>query len=226
MPHQDNISETIRGYHFTKFEYGISNIKNERLKIARILELNDPFEFRNFIIPNDEDGRKKQDWVSEWNSQFGIVCFSKSYANPTMWGHYADKAEGLVLGFDLALPFAKKVDYDNSFLNLPTKKEKIYMEKFVKKLLSTKSENWKYEEEFRTYAPLDDAEFDERSKKFMYFASFSHEMQLREIVLGPECKADKSDIEQIKRYVNHPEVEVFRTVRANDRFEILKVPIL
>ena len=226
MPHQDNISKTIRGYHFTKFEYGISNIKNERLKIARILELNDPFEFRNVIIPNDEDGHKKEDWVRELDSQCGIVCFSKYYANPTMWGHYAENATGLVLGFDLASPFAKEVKYKNQFLELSTDGEKDKRLFFAEELISTKSRDWEYEGELRIFLELRDAEFDERSKKFMYFAPFSDEMQLREIVLGPECKADKSDIEQIKRYVNHPEVEVFRTVRANDRFEILKVPII
>jgi len=229
MPHQDNISKTIRGYHFTSFEYGISNIKNSRLKIARIHELNDPFEFRNFIIPDYEDGRIKQEFVRAWDSQIGIVCFSKSYANPTMWGHYAENAKGLALGFNLPSPYlpspcSMEVDYDNSFLYPPTIEG--IDRNFIKKLLSTKSKNWEYEDELRIFLELRDAEFDERSKKFMYFAPFSDEMQLREVFLGPECKVDKSDIEQIKRYVNHPEVEVFRTVRANDRFEILKVPIL
>ena len=225
MPHQDNISKTIRGYHFTKFEYGISNIKNERLKIARILELNDPFEFRNVIIPNDEDGHKKEDWVRELDSQCGIVCFSKSYANPTMWGHYAENATGLVLGFDLASPSAKEVKYKNQFLELPGdgEKDKRF---FTEELISTKSTDWEYETELRMYASLDASEFDERNNKFMYFLPFSDEMQLREVFLGPECKVDKSDIEQIKRYVNHPEVEVFRTSRANDRFQILNVETL
>ena len=225
MPQQDNTSRTTRGYHFTPFEYAISNIKNRRLKIARIDELNDPFEFRNFIYPNDEDGRKKHGWVREWGSQYGILCFSKSYANPTMWGHYAEKAKGLALGFDLASPFAKEVKYKNQFLELSTdgEKDKRF---FAEELISTKSRDWEYEGELRIFLELRDAEFDEHSKEFMYFAPFSGEMQLREILLGPECKVDKSDIEQIKRYVNHPEVEVFRTVRANDRFEILKVPIL
>ena len=225
MPHQDNISKTIRGYHFTKFEHGISNIKNGRLKIARIHELNDPFEFRNFIIPDDEDGHKKHGWVRDLGNQYGIVCFSKSYANPTMWGHYADSANGLVLGFDVASPCAKEVDYEDRFLNLPTSDEND-RKNFALQLMSTKWKGWTYEAELRIFLELRDAEFDERSKKFMYFAPFSDKMQLWEILLGPKRKVDKLDIEQIKRYVNRPEVEVFRTVRANDRFEILKVPIL
>jgi len=132
----------------------------------------------------------------------------------------------LALGFDLASTFAKEVKYKNQFLELSTDGEKDKRLFFAEELISTKSRDWEYEGELRIFLELLDAEFDERSKKFMYFAPFSDEMQLREIFLGPECKADKSDIEQIKRYVNHPEVEVFRTVRANDRFEILKVPIL
>ena len=32
-------------YHFSNSEYGLDNIKNRRLKVSRIMELNDPFEF-------------------------------------------------------------------------------------------------------------------------------------------------------------------------------------
>ena len=132
----------------------------------------------------------------------------------------------MALGFDLASTFAKEVKYKNQFLELSTDGEKDKRLFFAEELISTKSRDWEYEGELRIFLELLDAEFDERSKKFMYFAPFSDEMQLREIFLGPKRKVDKSDIEQIKRYVNHPEVEVFRTVPANDRFEILKVETL
>jgi hypothetical protein len=35
----------MRLYHFLNAEYGLLNIRHRRLKIARINELNDPFEF-------------------------------------------------------------------------------------------------------------------------------------------------------------------------------------
>ena len=35
----------MRLYHFVDAKYGILNIKNRQLKIARMEELNDPFEF-------------------------------------------------------------------------------------------------------------------------------------------------------------------------------------
>jgi hypothetical protein len=35
----------MKVYHFRSAEFGIKSLRERRLKIARIMELNDPFEF-------------------------------------------------------------------------------------------------------------------------------------------------------------------------------------
>ena len=44
----------MRVYHFIKAKYGLQDLRKRRLKIARIMELNDPFEFIGIDSPDAE----------------------------------------------------------------------------------------------------------------------------------------------------------------------------
>ena len=66
-------------------------IQNRRLKIARINELNDPFEFLGWNLKNAQTRANLRTWKEERNAEFGILCFSKHWSNPLLWGHYAEK---------------------------------------------------------------------------------------------------------------------------------------
>jgi hypothetical protein len=209
-----------RLYHFTELEHAISNIQNKWLKIARWDDLNDPFELRN-VLPSTFSDERFDVWRNGFAHSYGLLCFSKKYSNPVMWGHYAANASGVVLGFDVPeSDELMEVKYCNCFLEPPTK---LNDEKFAIALVSTKAEDWRYEDEVRTLQKLSEAKckFKPAAGKFLYFEPFSTSMKLREILLGVDCKADQSTINAMKRYVT-PDVEICRTVRSKDKFEISK----
>src|SRR4030042_3833160 len=90
-----------RAYHLTSAEHGISSISLRRLKVARFLDANDPFELTALNTHKREiRGLLKRFKVSK-NSEMGLLCFSKNWTNPLLWSHYASKHEGICLGFDL-----------------------------------------------------------------------------------------------------------------------------
>ena len=86
--------------------------------------------------------------------------------NPLLWSHYADEHRGLCLVYVISEEFLNDknkiigiapVEYGNNLLKeffidaFPTKKNAIehFMEQLVKKTLTIKSSNWKYESEIR-----------------------------------------------------------------------------
>ena len=104
-------------YYFTNAEYGLSDLREKHLKIARINQLNDPFEFMSADLSND-DLRKGIEALKEYhNGIIGLLCFSKNWDNPVQWAHYADKHKGLCLGFDVASSLCIKVDYKDERLS-------------------------------------------------------------------------------------------------------------
>ena len=44
----------MRLYYFTNAEYGLSDLREKHLKISRIVQLNDPFEFMGADLSNDD----------------------------------------------------------------------------------------------------------------------------------------------------------------------------
>jgi hypothetical protein len=220
MSHQKNNPKMTRLYHFNTRDHAISNIQKQRLKIARWDDLNDPFELRN-VLPSEVSEESFDKWRNYSANTLGLLCFSKRYSNPIMWGHYAANASGVALGFDVPeSDRLMKVNYCNCFLKPPTKPND---EEFAIALVSTKAKDWAYEDEVRIFQNLSDAkcEFQTAAGKYLYFKPFSTSMKLREILLGVDCKADQSTINAMKRYVT-PDVEICRTVRSKNKFEIVK----
>jgi hypothetical protein len=219
MSHQKNNPKLTRLYHFTELEHAISNIQKKWLKIARWDDLNDPFELRN-VLPSQVKEEDFEKWRDVFANEFGLLCFSKKYTNAVMWGHYAANASGVALGFDVLASDQLEVNYCNCFLAPMTKQN---AKQFPQDLVSTKAKDWQYEKEVRIMQKLSDAkcEFQTAAGKFLYFEPFSTSMKLREILLGVDCKADQSTINAMKRYVT-PDVEICRTVRSKNKFEIVK----
>ena len=215
-------AESLRLYHFTSLKFGISNVLKQRLKIARILELNDPFEFRSVLFPRNISNfqEKFENWLKELNDKWGIICFSKIFSNPLMWGHYAEKSTGLVLAFDVPKDDPFKVRYRSRFLKAPTAP---WSPKDATSLIASKAPSWRYEEEYRVFQALisSHAELQANSGKLLFFGKFSNSMKLKEIMLGPDCAADMATVMALKRNVG-PHVSIFRTQRSLKKFEIMK----
>ena len=91
----------MRLYHFINAQYGLEDLREQRLKIALIMELNDPFEFLGVDLSKRESCKVMEKIKEDLSKICGILCFSKSWDNPVQWSHYADGHKGLCLGFDI-----------------------------------------------------------------------------------------------------------------------------
>jgi hypothetical protein len=173
----------MRVYHFTAAVHAISDVRNRRLKIARIDDLNDPFE----LLSQDLSNSKWRDAFLRIKTQasrkLGFLCFSPNFSNPLMWAHYADRHRGVVLGFDVPESKCQRIKYSTMRSNAirqsfetgedPTQSQIIDW-------LNTKFEGWNYEKEIRLVCLLDSASVIEGH----YFSAFSNDLVLREIVVG------------------------------------------
>lgn len=198
----------MRLYHFLNEQYGLDNIRKRRLKVARINELNDPFEFAgvDFTEKQLRDAFRKM--KREISQSSGLLCFSTKWSNPVMWSHYADRHRGLCLGFDVADVSVGPVSYSGQRLaveieNLSSPHD--LSVDYVRKILFTKYAHWQYENEYRGFVTLE--EIDEATG--LYFADFSERLILRQVIVGAEscisrqCLTDAlgeelQDVEQIK----------------------------
>ena len=101
----------MRVYHFINTQYGLQVLLERRLKIARVHELNDPFEFMGIDVSEDTLREAMESVKDQYNETWGILCFSNRWDSPVQWAHYADGHRGLCLGFDIPDEHLTKVTY-------------------------------------------------------------------------------------------------------------------
>ena len=93
--------KTKRFYYFTPTKYALEGVKNRRLKVAELDKANDPFEF--LPVRCDKEAEETfQTLKQSISDEIKMVCLSKTYKNPSLWGHYAENCKGICLE-----PFAK-----------------------------------------------------------------------------------------------------------------------
>lgn len=174
----------MRVYHFLNKEFGLKNLRERRLKIARIMELNDPFEFLGADLSDHDKRNALRQTKAQMSVGHGLLCFSRSWHNPVLWGHYADKHRGMCLGFDIPTDLLRQICYVKSRLTWP----KIVDENFVQKLLFTKFLHWSYEDEYRVFLSLD------THIDGLYYADFSEKLVLRQVIVGAEADIARTEV--------------------------------
>jgi hypothetical protein len=205
----------LRAYYFTDSEHGLAALRDRRLKVARIHELNDPFEFLGVELSDKKFRRALTETKYELSKSNGLLCFSKSWGHPMLWAHYADKHRGICLGFDVNGAKLEHVSYVNSRFPKPAKPQS---GSFVRKLLYTKFAHWSYEDEYRLYVSLDDQE------NGVYFVPFSDELTLRQVVVGSESNLARPDVSNalkalassVEQFKARPAFKSFRIVKQKD----------
>lgn len=210
----------MRLYHFTSSNHALSNIENSRIKIAKLDELNDPFELVAASHSEREQRKILDGWKESMSKKWGILCFSRSWKNPVMWSHYAEKHKGMCLGFDVADEVLMPVRYTKNRLNIDIeglhdqgKLDKNVMDK----LLKTKYLDWSYEGEVRVYSSLSEVD----GKTGLFFYNFSEKLRLTDVIAGPLCDITKSEI-QGAIGSNHNGVNIIKSRLAFKTFSVVK----
>ena len=217
--------EFIRVYHLTSAEFSISNIALGRLKVARFSDLNDPFELMALNLREKRNRKIVKDFKNAYDSQTGLLCFSADWTNPVLWSHYGAKHRGVCLGFDLKRSRTQrrsriqKVQYEDRRIRDELGEETDPLnidEEIQKRLVGTKFSHWKYEEEYRVFVPLKNA----LKEGMMHFCNFDQNLQLAEVILGPQCNLSLDAVRQLMRE-RYPHAVAFKARLAYKSFKVV-----
>lgn len=176
------------------------------------MELNDPFEFLGADL-SDREFRKAMKRTKKGLSKTkGILCFSKNWTNPAQWSHYTDRHKGICLGFDVTENHLAKVNYVKERLSHNGE----INEELMLKFLTTKFEYWSYEEEYRSFLELEN-----KDKDGNYYADFSKDLQLREIIIGAHSSITRKEISNALSDFKE-DLEIFKARAGFKRFEVVR----
>lgn len=210
----------MRLYYFTGQKYALDAIQNRRLKIARIEELNDPFELMAPIFETRDERLAVDRWRKQMSERYGMLCMSTDWHHPLLWGHYADKSKGICLGFDtLERRKFSKVHYaperspftvfglaDLGQMNEPT----------MKRMLHQKFDAWQYEAEYRSFTDLKEPD----PESGLYFADFAPTLRLAQVIVGYRSTATRAAVAEAIGELT--DVEVFKSRPGFQRFEVVR----
>jgi hypothetical protein len=185
----------MRVYHFLSTTYGVNDIALKRLKVSRFSQLNDPYELLAADTTDPRDREALDRFKAQIDQTKGMICFSNTWTNPLLWGHYADKHKGMALGFDIPDHLIIKVRYttNRAKINFDPKTHRIIDgTRVLGKLIRTKFIDWRYEEEMRMYVDLT-----QPSEDGNYYVDFSNELVLTEVILGVKCEFPLARVNQL-----------------------------
>ncbi len=210
----------MRLYHFLSEKYALEALRNKRIKVSIIDELNDPFEFHaGFLKPNPKIENIFSRWKAKMSKEQGILCFSERWHNPLLWSHYAEKHTGFALGFELPDNTVIKVEYTEDRPLYPSDKVLVgakHTKDFLDKLVRTKSLSWAYEEEVRVTYTLRKLDLENG----LYFDRFGSGLILKEVITG--CNNKLGDKELLSLLDEFEKITVIRTKKDSKCFRIVK----
>ena len=210
----------MRVFYLTGAQFALSNIALRRLKISRFEDLNDPFELLGINVGDPKHRAAFRATRQEINKTKGLICLSRTWSNPLMWGHYAESHAGICLGFDVPDKLLSPVIYAKRLLKMeidPATKLAKPTESVVNQLLRTKFHDWKYEDEMRLFVELDPKTIESGK----YFYSFSEDSVLRQVILGPKCELPIDSIRSLVSTFNPP-AEVLKSRIAFTRYKVVE----
>lgn len=209
----------MRLYYFTPDRFGLEAIRDRRLKIAQVNELNDPFEFMGLALTSTD----RAIWKilrSKLSQRFGLICMSQNWQHPLLWSHYADKHRGLCLGFDVADRLVSKIEYRDTRPKLSDLQcEGLHQLEFehLQRILLLKFSGWSYESEYRLFLKLEDKD----PVSEIYFRPFSKSMKLAQVIVGERSLVTRSKLAEVLGELAET-VTAFKARAAFNTFKVVE----
>jgi hypothetical protein len=185
-------SKVVPLFIYSKAEYVHATLRSKRIKLSRLHELNDPFEVYGVYRRSKYFAARFESFRADFARDYGLICMTENDWSPVMWAHYADRHHGVCYRFDVRESHLWKVSY-KSELHSPDELKRCPPMEQLRRLISTKSSEWRYEREHRVVIPLRDA----IPEDSLFFQSFSADFQLREVRLGMACELAIEDVRSI-----------------------------
>jgi hypothetical protein len=211
--------EFRRLYHITTADYAVSDISHRRLKIARVSDLNDPFEMMAISLRETRHRNTVASLRQSFNAKNGVLCFSSDWLNPVLWSHYGAKHCGICLGFNVRRSQAEPVTYVSKRVlrDLPDVRDLAELDGELQQILRcTKYASWSYEQEWRIFMPLDQA----HKEGDLYFHPFNEDLQLAEVILGQRCERSLDEVRELTKSMS-PTVSCIESRLAVKFFSIV-----
>ena len=206
----------MRVYYMTSLEVALKHIISEqRMKVSRFQDLNDPFELTSHDIGDKNVRAKLRAFTAEADKRFGLICFSDNWKSPVMWAHYADKHNGVCLGFDISDGYLTPLQYVDARILHIFDKEVLTNDQLIDQMLYHKATEWKYEREIRTIVLLDGPQLP------MYHITFGLYLQLREVIIGCRNPMSPRDLEPFI-LAQETSVQIIKTRPAFKKFEMVE----
>lgn len=183
----------MRVYRFFQKQYALQALRDQRLKVTRLNELNDPFELFSMDLSDQSMRRRFIKWKARIAARTGVICFSRRWRAPPLWSHYADRHRGMAVEFevddDLLVPMRyratrRKLDIDRIAAIGG------FSGDLAEVLYSTKAKHWKYEEEFRVQVALANCQ---RVGDLM-FEPLGPQIRIVGVVPGALCRTSGQEI--------------------------------
>ena len=221
----------MKVYHYLPSEFALDDLRERRLKVACLNELNDPLDLTPALPSSDPDCQQALTILMEdMVKNVGILCFSKCWNSILMWSHYADKHKGMCLGFEIHGGFTK-VQYAEDRpdicklvqdINKQVGQGRIDLgqipvdgKEAILKILRSKFVGWSYEEEIRAWVSLN------KKESGMYFFDFCGALKLTEVIVGPLCDVTKKEVETALAN-DKSEIKITKAKLADDKYSIVK----
>ncbi len=183
----------MRAFHFLSTNHALDVLKNQRVKVSRFDDLNDPFELYAAELSDKRHRAAFRRFKKEMAQRFGLLCFSRSWESPLLWSHYGDRHRGVALEFEIEDDRVNEVSYQPNRLLLDIEK-KLSVGRLdqtdVDRILRTKFKQWEYEDEVRVFVDLNDPP-DENG---LHFCALGDGMSLVGLVQGPLCELKEREI--------------------------------
>jgi hypothetical protein len=210
-------------YQFMSAEHAMDNLHKRRLKVSLLEDLNDPFELLGARLAHSEHRTQLRAWRKYMAAISRLLCFSKSYMNPVLWSHYADKHRGMCLAFEVPKHILLDVAYDADRLAVDFRSEAITPRgvsfETAQRLLTTKFADWQYESEVRMFLRPEDVVQDNG----LQFFPFGDELSLRAVYVGSRCKVRRKQVKAALRAEDQRTL-VHATRLAFKSFRVIRTP--
>lgn len=207
-------------YHLLSSDNAINDIALKRVKVSRYSDLNDPFELMGGELSDKTHREFVREVKNNLNKSHGLICFSRSWSNPVLWSHYADKHRGVALGFEVNEDHLSHIKYSKSRVKARFKGDDSaggLESAYANDLLHTKYKHWEYEEESRLQVNL--ATCNEEGG--LYFSSFDGvALKLVEVILGYSCNVPINAIKTLVS-LDYENVKVRKARLAFKKFEVV-----
>jgi hypothetical protein len=210
----------VRVYHYLEAKWALDDIRRRRLKLSKIDDMNDPYEWACVRSSNERSESLLKTTRKGIAEDLGVLCFSLSWSNILMWSHYGDRHKGICLGFEIPDNAKKyrKIKYMEKVVCAPDldSLSKIKQKPYFAWLYWGKYKGWSYEKEIRVHADRQRA-LDEETGH--YFVNFDEDLKLREVIAGARFPFSRKPIDDALE--GHPNVIIAKAATSEHKFELI-----